>query len=137
MLIDQGSMVVRIMGIDFPENCVAVHVNAVAAGLPLWWRYPLHLLYLIIWALFQGKDSGLKRMLWWRDEESGYIEIQSTKPQTISYALVDSPVGMMAWIRDKLEPLVDDGFKWKDEDVITWAMVRFIITDVNFLLMFL
>ena len=42
----------------------------------------------------------------------------------LSYALVDSPIGMLAWIRDKMEPLVDNKqFKWDDGDVITWAMV--------------
>lgn len=46
----------------------------------------------------------------------------------LSYALVDSPVGMLAWIRDKMEPLVDHtDFKWDDEEVITWAMVGFLI----------
>lgn len=30
---------------------------------------------------------------------------------------------MMAWIRDKLEPLTDDGYSWSEEDSITWAMV--------------
>jgi len=31
---DWGSMVVRVMGLDFPESCVAVHVNMVVAGVP-------------------------------------------------------------------------------------------------------
>jgi hypothetical protein len=34
-------------------------------------------------------------------EEFGYIAIQSTRPQTIGAALVDSPVGQLAWIVDK------------------------------------
>ncbi len=51
------------------------------------------------------------------------MEIQGTKPHTLSYALVDSPLGMLAWIRDKLHHLVDDDYIWADEDVITWAMV--------------
>ena len=51
------------------------------------------------------------------------MEIQGTKPQTISYALADSPLGMLAWIRDKMEMLIGDNFTWDDETVITWAMV--------------
>jgi epoxide hydrolase len=31
----------------------------------------------------------------------GYIAIQSTRPQTLAYGLVDSPVGQLAWIMDK------------------------------------
>jgi epoxide hydrolase len=34
-------------------------------------------------------------------EEYGYIAIQSTRPQTLSYALTDSPVGQLAWVMDK------------------------------------
>ena len=34
-------------------------------------------------------------------EEFGYIAIQSTRPQTIAYGLIDSPVGQLAWIMDK------------------------------------
>ncbi|TCO48532.1 pimeloyl-ACP methyl ester carboxylesterase [Kribbella antiqua] len=34
-------------------------------------------------------------------EEFGYISIQSTRPQTLAYGLVDSPVGQLAWIMDK------------------------------------
>jgi pimeloyl-ACP methyl ester carboxylesterase len=34
-------------------------------------------------------------------EESGYIAIQSTRPQTLGYGLIDSPVGQLAWIMDK------------------------------------
>jgi pimeloyl-ACP methyl ester carboxylesterase len=31
----------------------------------------------------------------------GYVEIQSTRPQTLAYGLTDSPVGLLAWIADK------------------------------------
>jgi pimeloyl-ACP methyl ester carboxylesterase len=34
-------------------------------------------------------------------KEFGYISIQSTRPQTLAYGLVDSPVGQLAWIMDK------------------------------------
>lgn len=34
-------------------------------------------------------------------EQFGYIAIQSTRPQTLAAALVDSPVGQLAWIVDK------------------------------------
>jgi pimeloyl-ACP methyl ester carboxylesterase len=34
-------------------------------------------------------------------EGSGYLAIQSTRPQTLAYAMHDSPAGMCAWILDK------------------------------------
>jgi pimeloyl-ACP methyl ester carboxylesterase len=44
-----------------------------------------------------------------RDWESGYSEEQATKPQTVGYALVDSPVGLCAWIVEKF-------WSWTDCD---------------------
>lgn len=37
----------------------------------------------------------------WYAEEGGYVAIQSTKPQTLGYALNDSPAGLAAWITEK------------------------------------
>jgi hypothetical protein len=141
-------MVARVIAINFPESVLAVHANMVPAALPSWWRQPLSLLRFFAWAVWTGRDKDglLARLMWWRNEESGklivlshfmmkilmgkgYYEIQGTKPQTISYALADSPLGMLAWLRDKMEPLVDDDFTWDDEIVITWAMLYLIPTS--------
>jgi pimeloyl-ACP methyl ester carboxylesterase len=123
---DWGSMIVRLLGIHYPTHCVGVHVNMIFAQPPSLFRSPLQLLYLPIWAMLQGADSAFKRMLWWRSEESGYLEIQGTKPQTLSYALMDSPIGMLAWFRDKVHHLVDDDFMLEDEEIVTWAMLYLI-----------
>ncbi|MFB6721253.1 epoxide hydrolase family protein [Kribbella sp. NPDC056345] len=42
----------------------------------------------------RGRLDGLDR---WQAERSGYAAIQGTRPQTLSYALDDSPVGQLAW----------------------------------------
>jgi pimeloyl-ACP methyl ester carboxylesterase len=34
----------------------------------------------------------------WDDELSAYARLQSTRPQTLGFALADSPVGQLAWI---------------------------------------
>ncbi|MGI9599182.1 MAG: epoxide hydrolase family protein, partial [Acidimicrobiales bacterium] len=38
---------------------------------------------------------------YYNDWDSGYSKQQSTRPQTLGYGLVDSPVGQMAWIVEK------------------------------------
>ena len=43
----------------------------------------------------------------WIQKEGGYSHIQSTKPQTLAYALTDSPAGLAAWISEKF-------FAWSD-----------------------
>ena len=40
-------------------------------------------------------------------EETGYSWIMGTKPQTLAYALTDSPVGLAAWIVEKLRAWSD------------------------------
>jgi pimeloyl-ACP methyl ester carboxylesterase len=45
----------------------------------------------------------------WLDEEGGYARIQGTKPQTLGYALTDSPVGLAAWILEKFRGWSDCG----------------------------
>jgi pimeloyl-ACP methyl ester carboxylesterase len=49
----------------------------------------------------------LKRGEAWQSEETGYQRIQGTKPQTIGYALNDSPVGLAAWIVEKFRSWCD------------------------------
>src|SRR4029077_7341042 len=42
-------------------------------------------------------------------EETGYQRIQGTKPQTLAYALNDSPAGPAAWIAEKFRTWRDCG----------------------------
>lgn len=41
------------------------------------------------------------------DDDSGYSTQQRTRPQTIGYALTDSPAGLAAWIGEKLDAWTD------------------------------
>jgi epoxide hydrolase len=43
----------------------------------------------------------------WRRESDGYASLQSTRPQTLAYALTDSPVGQLAWIVEKFKEWTD------------------------------
>ena len=43
----------------------------------------------------------------YNEHDSGYYKEQSTKPQTIGYALDDSPVGLAAWIVEKFRTWTD------------------------------
>jgi len=45
----------------------------------------------------------------------GYMMEQSTKPQTLGYGLADSPVGLLAWIYEKLVGWTD-AYPWEDDE---------------------
>ena len=40
-------------------------------------------------------------------DDEGYLRLQSTRPQTIGYALTDSPVAQLAWIVEKFQAWTD------------------------------
>ncbi|WP_326601468.1 epoxide hydrolase [Streptomyces sp. NBC_01799] len=48
-----------------------------------------------------------QRMQEWSRDRQGYADIQSTRPQTLSYGLTDSPVGQLAWIAEKFMEWTD------------------------------
>jgi pimeloyl-ACP methyl ester carboxylesterase len=45
----------------------------------------------------------------WEATERGYSAVQSTRPQTLGYALNDSPAGLAAWVLDKWRSWSDSG----------------------------
>lgn len=44
-------------------------------------------------------------------EQSGYMKLQNTRPQSIGFALADSPVGLAAWIYALFQDVTDSGGK--------------------------
>jgi pimeloyl-ACP methyl ester carboxylesterase len=51
------------------------------------------------------------------DQQSGYFKEQATRPQTIGYALMDSPVGQAMWIYEKFQAWTDN--KGEPEDALS------------------
>ncbi|KAI0770446.1 alpha/beta-hydrolase [Fomes fomentarius] len=52
---------------------------------------------------------------------TGYFRQQATKPQTLGYGLADSPVGLLAWIYEKLDWA--DRYPWTDDEVLEWISI--------------
>lgn len=53
--------------------------------------------------------------------DSGYSSIQSTRPQTIGYGLVDSPVGLAGWIYEKMWAWTDN--EGRPEDALSMETI--------------
>lgn len=88
---DWGAMVTSAIGAQNKGACAGVHIN-MAVVIP-----PPEVLS----APTPFEVASLMRLGWYRDKDNGYAKIQSTRPQTIGYALTDSPVGQMCWIVEK------------------------------------
>ncbi len=96
---DWGSVVTTIIGALAPAGLVGVHTNR-----PMYRPKPGD-------REVQGAEFDRMRSLdnAYRSADAGYMHIQKSRPQTIGYALVDSPVAQAAWIYEKL-------WKWTDHD---------------------
>lgn len=119
---DWGSIVLRAMALTYPKACIGIHLNFIMTLPPVPMKHPITLLWLILRWFTPEEKKRLARLQWWLKDEAGYSKIHGTKPQTISYGLLDSPVGMLAWLREKMESLIDSDYVWDKEMVITWTM---------------
>ncbi len=99
---DWGAMVTDAIGAMAPPGCVGIHLNMPIA--PPDPDDPDDMTDLTM-----GEVAALRTMEEYRRVGSGYQLLQSTKPQTLAYALTDSPVGQAAWILEKFAA-------WSDND---------------------
>jgi hypothetical protein len=60
-------------------------------------------------------------------DQSGYLEQQKTRPQTLGVALGDSPLGLLAWFMEKFHDWMDeDNYKMSDKEIVTFVMMHWI-----------
>ncbi|KAF9476533.1 alpha/beta-hydrolase [Pholiota conissans] len=70
----------------------------------------------------EAEKAGLERTRQFLKDGTGYFQEHSTQPQTLSYTLADSPVGLLAWIYEKLVSW-SDSYPWDDDEVLTWVSI--------------
>ncbi|KAK0289372.1 hypothetical protein LTR35_002569 [Friedmanniomyces endolithicus] len=119
---DWGFYITRAMGLLYPQSVMASHINMIRASPPTWSSHPLLALQHAVQPYSEREKKGFERSKWFNEEGNGYRVLQCTKPQTVGYALADSPVGLLAWM---LEKLVDwtNNYPWTDDDLLTWISI--------------
>ncbi|PPR05870.1 hypothetical protein CVT24_006624 [Panaeolus cyanescens] len=75
----------------------------------------------------EAEKAGLQRTMWFRQAGRGYFMQQATQPQTLGYSLADSPVGLLAWVYEKLVNWTD-AYPWTDDEVLTWISIYWFST---------
>jgi pimeloyl-ACP methyl ester carboxylesterase len=88
---DVGAVVTDAMGRQAPEGLVGIHTNLFVAGLAIADQLP---------AESEKERAALDALATFRMSGFGYYLEQATRPQTIGYALLDSPVALAAWMLD-------------------------------------
>ncbi|WP_437595509.1 epoxide hydrolase family protein [Sorangium sp. So ce590] len=96
---DWGTWISREVGLVDPDHVIGVHTN----GLVSWPSGDPEELV----GLTDVEQARLKASEYYLRELYGYKKIQSTRPQTLAYALSDSPVGQLAWIVGVLKEWTD------------------------------
>ncbi len=97
---DWGAIISALIGAVDPEHCGGIHMNMVVAGPPEGADNPVE-------GVSPKELEGLAAMGRFQEQETGYQRIQGTKPQTLGYALNDSPAGTAAWIVEKFRTWSD------------------------------
>lgn len=116
---DWGSMVTTYLGLRHAPQVVGIHLNMVIAFPP----DPSN----PVAGATEEEMPALMEMASFLKDETGYQQIQGTKPQTLAYALNDSPAGLAAWILEKFHTWSDCG-----GDVWTRFTRDEILTNVMF-----
>ena len=112
---DIGAGVSGALGTTDPDHVVGIHVNtdptAVSLlGPPIAPPEDLD-------ALTDVERQRLERAIRMQAEGKGYLQVQSTRPQTLAYALTDSPAGQLAWIVEKFQEWVNPAAELPEQAV--------------------
>jgi pimeloyl-ACP methyl ester carboxylesterase len=94
---DWGSMVTASIGAQDPEHCRGIHLN-----MPVAMPDPETMA-----DLTPREQGALASLGEYEKTGSGYSKQQSTRPQTLGYGLVDSPVGQAGWVLEKFHAWTD------------------------------
>ena len=87
---DWGSSVTVEMGVQRPAGLIGIHLNMLSVKPET-----------LDETLDEEEKVALEKLQIFANIESAYAREQATKPQTLGYALADSPVGQAAWIYEK------------------------------------
>lgn len=112
---DFGSVISLIMGQLDPERVCGIHLN-----------YLPFLPTGDLGSLSQKDKDRVAKMERYIKNPAGHMVIQSTRPQTLSYGLTDSPVGQLAWIMEKFIEWADPACPIEKERLLTNVMLYWI-----------
>lgn len=125
---DWGSWISIALGLRHPERLSGLHLNYVSTrfrpdlgpGTP---------------PLTAEEEQYLETVARWADAEGAYMAIQGTKPQTLSFGLADSPIGLAAWILEKFRGWSDNDGVPEDiiarDDLITNVMIYWLTNTIH------
>lgn len=133
---DWGSVITAWLGFERAPACRAIHLNMypVRPGMERNGR--------IVAAPPETEEEKkwLRLGQGWHQTDGGYFHIQATRPETLSYGMMDSPVGTAAWIAEKMAywmdgpnagPGTDEGGGFTRDRMLTNIMLYILTRSFN------
>ena len=121
---DWGAIITAQLGHKHADKLIGTHVNLMAPLSIFLGSMPEESEY------GPGEEGLYERNNHFFTAESGYSALQTTKPQTLAFALNDSPVGLCSWILEKRRTWSDcDGDvekRFSKDDLLTTMMIYWI-----------
>jgi pimeloyl-ACP methyl ester carboxylesterase len=111
---DWGSTIAQDMAYQAPTHVIGLHLNLIFLSPP------------DQEAVAKMSDAERKRYSYFDREESSFFFLQASEPQTLAYALTDSPLGWLAWMIGKFQLLTDN-----NGDFLTAVDRDTFLTDVT------
>lgn len=97
---DIGANVSSVMAWKHPESVLAFHLNYIPGSYRPWIDQAAQPL--------RPEETAFQHQARnWYEEKGGYWHVQATQPQTLGFALNDSPMGLAAWLIDKYRDWAD------------------------------
>ncbi|KAL8779624.1 MAG: hypothetical protein Q9213_006853 [Squamulea squamosa] len=115
---DWGSDIARNLGKEYPAKVKAVHinhVNLITMPEPEFDREPDYTDF---------EKRSIEQYRHFTRKEFAYYMVQGSKPRTLGFAMHDSPIGILAWMMDKLFTW-SDNYPWKSSELVTWTLLHY------------
>jgi pimeloyl-ACP methyl ester carboxylesterase len=110
---DMGALIAPLMARVSPDQVIGVHVNAASVGFIPFGEIDEETLASMT-DLEKQKLTLIERFT---TDQFAYNQLQSTRPQTLAYALTDSPAGQLAWIVEKFKEWSDPAAELPEDAV--------------------
>lgn len=125
---DWGALATTWLGRIDAAHLAGIHLSMVVAGPPAGVADPMA-------GVTAEEQAWLGEMAGFQRTGTGYQQIQGTKPQTLGYALHDSPAGLAAWIVEKFHGWSDCGgriaTRFTMDELLTNVMIYWVTGSIT------
>jgi pimeloyl-ACP methyl ester carboxylesterase len=123
---DWGSSIIEQLAFHYPGTLTGIHLTDIPYK---------HIFTIPSGQLSDAEKQYLENGKQWSMQEGAYAMIQGTKPQTLAYAVNDSPAGLAAWIIEKFRSWSDSNgdieSRFTKDELLIHIMIYWVTQTAN------